>query len=160
MFKRLLSRRSFCSWRFVLFACAVLVSTAVLQMSAAGPDFAGTWKLDAQKSDFGQLPSPSAITDRVTQHPGEILINRDRDGEAVVIRVPLNESERENTIRGMSTKTRGRLNGDVLVINYETSRNKSEEHWSKSPDGSILTVKRHLSSPRGETDQTLVMVRQ
>jgi hypothetical protein len=128
--------------------------------AAAGADFSGTWKMDAKQSDFAQLPGPSSITDRVTQQPAEIVVNRDRDGEPVVIHIPLDGSERENTMRGMVSKTRGHLAGDALIVNYDSARAHSEERWTKSPDGRILTVKRHLSSPRGDTDQTIVMVRQ
>ena len=116
--------------------------------------------MDPKQSDFAQLPAPSSVTDRVTQQAGEIVINRDRDGEPVVIHVPLDGSERENTMRGMVSKTRGHLAGETLIINYDSARAHSEERWTKSADGRILTVKRHLSSPRGDTDQTLLMVRQ
>lgn len=145
-----------------LWAGFILLSA--LPGRAAVADFTGTWKLDAGRSQFGRIPPPPAILDRVSQSPTEITVHRDRGGESVVIHIPLDSSSRENAIRGMSMKTHGRLTPETLVVDYDGKRAggavHSEERWSVSPDGKTLTVKRHLVSPQGETDQTLVFAKQ
>ena len=36
------------------------------------PDFSGTWKLDVDQSDYGDLQGPNSRTDTIEQHEGEI----------------------------------------------------------------------------------------
>jgi hypothetical protein len=56
----------------------MVVLFAALVISAAGqgqqrPDFSGTWKLDVDKSDYGDLQGPSSRTDTIEQRDGEIM---------------------------------------------------------------------------------------
>lgn len=131
--------------------------------AADRPDFNGTWKLDASKSDFGPLPGPSQVTDRIAQSDSEVVINRNREGRDSVIHVPLDGSQTENNLRGVNMKTQGRWDGGALIIDFTGQRGgaaaKSEERWTLTPDGKAIKVTRHLSGAQGETEQTLTMVR-
>jgi hypothetical protein len=132
--------------------------------AADHPDLSGTWKLDASKSDFGPFPGPSSMVDRIEQKTGEVTVNRDRAGEAVVLHIPLDGTPRSNEIRGVATQTTGRWDGNTLVIDYSGQQRgrpaKSEERWTVSADGKTMQVVRQLSGAMGSTEQTLLMVKQ
>jgi hypothetical protein len=146
----------------------IFVGLAALSTGAARaaehPDLSGTWRLDAAKSDFGPFPGPGSMTDRIQQQPAEIIVNRDRAGEPVVIHIPLDGSERTNDIRGNTMKTTAHWDGGTLVIDYSGQQRgrpaKSEERWTLAPDGRSMKVVRQLSGPQGATEQTLTMVKQ
>jgi hypothetical protein len=104
------------------------------------------------------------MTDRIEQQSAEIVINRDRAGEPVVIHIPLDGSERTNDIRGNTMKTSAHWDGVTLVIDYNGQQRgrpaKSEERWTVAQDGKTMKVVRQLSGPQGATEQTLFMVKQ
>jgi hypothetical protein len=132
--------------------------------AAEHPDLTGTWKLDASKSDFGPFPGPNSMTDRIEQQAAELVINRDRAGEPVVIHIPLDGSERSNDIQGNNMKTTAHWDGGTLVIDYNGQQRgrpaKSEERWTAAPDGKSMKVVRQLSGAQGATEQTLWMIKQ
>ncbi len=143
----------------------ILVLSSSLCLSAAGhPSFNGTWKMDAGKSDFGALPAVGAISDHITQQDTEIVVDRTRDGQAILMHIPLDGTQKDNDILGMAMKTQAHWDGDVLLVDFAGTRRGSpvsyKERWSLAPDGKTFQVARHLTSPRGETDQTLIMVKQ
>jgi hypothetical protein len=136
-----------------------------IRVSAAPhPSFTGTWKMDTSQSDFGMLPKVSSITDRITEQGSEIVINRTREGRDVEIHIPLDGSQKDNDIMGNPMKTDAHWDGDVLTVNFVGTRNGKpisyKERWTLAPDGKTYQISRHLTSPRGETDQTLLMVKQ
>jgi hypothetical protein len=56
---------------------AMVALFTALVISAVGwgqqrPDFSGTWKLDVDRSDYGDLQGPNSRTDTISQHDGEI----------------------------------------------------------------------------------------
>ena len=120
--------------------------------------------MDAANSDFGMLPKVSEIVDRITQQGSDLVIHRTRDGQNLVIDIPLDGSQKDNDILGMPMKTQGRWDGNVLVVDFSGTRRGNpityKERWTLSGDGKGFQVARHLTSARGETDQTLVMVKQ
>jgi hypothetical protein len=132
--------------------------------AADPPDLSGTWKLDAAKSDFGAFPGPNSMTDKIEQRATEIIVNRDRAGEPVVIHIPLDASERSNEIRGTAMKTTGHWDGTTLVIDYNGQQRgrpaHSQERWTIAPDGKTLKVIRQLSGPQGAMEQSLLMIKQ
>jgi hypothetical protein len=147
-----------------LFFLLLAVLSGVGLRAADHPDLTGTWKLDAAKSDFGPFPGPGSMTDHIDQQKSEIIVNRDRAGEPVVIHLPLDGSERTNELRGNAMKTTAHWDGGTLVIDYRGQQRgrpaQSEERWTVAPDGKTMKVIRQLSGPQGKMEQTLLMVRQ
>jgi len=133
------------------------------QPPAAHTNFTGTWKLDNTHSDFGRFPGPARLIDNIVQSGSEIVINRDRDGEHVVIHVPLDGSLRENKVRVGMVKTRAHWEGATLVIEYTGLKGKSgvkaEERWTLTPRKTTIKVIRNLIAAKGESQQTLTMVK-
>ena len=105
-----------------LFFLLLAVLSGVGLRAADHPDLTGTWNLDAAKSDFGPFPGPGSMTDHIDQQKSEIIVNRDRAGEPVVIHLPLDGSERTNELRGNAMKTTAHWDGGTLVITKNTSR--------------------------------------
>ena len=120
--------------------------------------------MDASQSDFGPLPAVGAITDRIAQRDAELVINRTRDGQDLVIHVPLDGSSKDNDILGMSMTTDAHWEGNVLLVNFAGMRNGNpvsyRERWTLAADGKSFQVARHLTGRRGSTDQKLLMVKQ
>ena len=120
--------------------------------------------MDPSRSDFGMLPKVSALTDRIRQEESELIIERTREGQDLVIHIPLDGSQKDNDILGMAMKTSGHWDGDTLTVDFSGMRRGNQvtykERWTLLPDGKTFQVARHLTSPRGETDQTLLMVKQ
>ena len=153
--------------RFLPFLWMVTVclgAGSAVAFAADHPQFSGAWKLDHDKSDFGEASGPSQVTDSITQTASALTIDRDRDGEKSTIRVPLDGTQSDVKLRNMPMKAQSHWDGTTLVIEYTGSRLggaiRSEEKWTLSADGKVLTVERHGSSRRGETTQKLLMVKQ
>jgi hypothetical protein len=49
-----------------LFSLALLTLALGLVQAQAKTDFSGTWKLNAGKSDFGPMPPPDSMTEKIT----------------------------------------------------------------------------------------------
>jgi hypothetical protein len=144
---------------FLLSAGAVVAPVP----AADHPDFSGTWTLDVSKSKFGPIPGPSSLSDNITQGDTEIVIHRDRAGKPSEIHIPLDGSQKDNILRGVTMKTEGHWDNGALVIDYTGQRGgsaaKVEERWMPADGGKAIRVTRHLSGAQGETDQILIMVR-
>lgn len=120
--------------------------------------------MDASQSDFGPLPAVNAITDRITQQGTELVINRTRDGQALMMRVPLDGTAKDNDVLGLTMSTEGHWDGNALLVNFTGTRNGNpvsyKERWTLAADGKTFQVARHLTGRRGSTDQKLLMVKQ
>jgi len=60
---------------------AALIGILVLGISFGGTDFSGNWKLDLDKSDFGQMPAPYDMTYTIKHSEPEILVEWMFDGD-------------------------------------------------------------------------------
>ncbi len=120
--------------------------------------------MDSSHSDFGMLPKVAAITDRITEQENEVVVNRNRDGQDVTIHIPLDGSSQNNDILGNAMNTSGHWEGSTLIVDFSGQRRGNtvtyKERWTLSPDSKTFQVARHLTSSRGETNQTLLMVKQ
>ncbi len=149
----------------VLASLALLLCAALAQ---AKPDFTGDWKLDAAKSDFGQMPAPQSMVQKVTHSEPNLKVVSTQvssRGEFTSERnYTTDGKECVNKMRNTEVKSTLKWDGDTLVINSKFSFQDNEitttERWSLSGDGKVLTVKSHFSSPQGEGDSTRVLVRQ
>jgi len=55
----------------VFFAALLAASWGLLQAQAK-PNFSGTWKLNAGKSNFGPMPAPETRTDKITHQDPDL----------------------------------------------------------------------------------------
>lgn len=148
---------------------ALLMSVPVL---AANPDFSGTWKLDAAKSDFGQFPAPDKYELVIDHKDPDMTIKTTQAGQMgeftneIKITTDGKEFTSENP-RGKATGT-AKWDGATLVTSTVRKFNrdgqefefKMDEKWSLSEDGKTLTQNVHMASQMGEIDMKRVLTKQ
>ncbi len=149
-----------------IFVAGLLLLCAAISM--ATPNFTGEWKMNATKSDFGQMPPPSSAVKKITHEDpnlkdvstwtgdqGEMEINATytTDGKECANKSPMGES-----------KSTLKWDGDTLVIetkaDFEGNTATITSRWTLSGDGKVLTEKAHFSSSMGEGDMTIVYDKQ
>ncbi len=147
---------------------AVLALLLCAVAAQAKPNFSGEWKLNASKSDFGMMPAPTSLVQKITHNDPELKVVRTQVSERGEF---TNESvyttdgkECVNKSRFGETKSTLKWDGDVLVIeskmDFQGNAVTVTEKWSLSEDGKTLTLNRHFSSSQGEGDVKTVLEKQ
>ncbi len=147
--------------------------TLILLLLAGGVaqaevNFAGDWKLNVSKSDFGQFPAPSAMTQQNAHEEPSLKVavkistgNGDFDWESTY---RTDGTETTNQFGPNQMKSRAAWEGGVLVINTKGSFGDTEativDRWTLSADGKTFTIQRGWKSSRGEMEQKLVLEKQ
>jgi hypothetical protein len=147
---------------------AVLAIVLLAAPAFAKADFSGEWKLNLSKSDFGPLPAPTSVTENITHQDPALKLAIKQTSERGDREYQLNYStdgkETTNEMRGNPVKSVAKWDGDTLVIDTKGSFDGNDfsvqDRMSLSPDGKVLTVKRHFTSSMGEADQTMVLEKQ
>ena len=152
--------------RLAILAAPILF-LAVLA-GAAAPNLTGDWKLNLSKSDLGQMPPPSSMTQKVTHEDPKLKVAvkqssdmGDFDWEA---NYTTDGKECVNTIRDNEAKSVVKWEGEALTFDTKGKFGDNDftmkDKWTLSADGKVLTVERHFSSAMGEGDQKLVFEKQ
>ena len=147
---------------------AGLVLLMYAAMAQAKSDFTGEWKLDVAKSDFGQMPAPQSMVQKITHNEPSLKVVSTQvssRGEFTSERnYTTDGKECVNKMRNNEVKSTLKWDGDTLVINSKFSFQDNEitttERWTLSGDGKVLTVKSHFSSSQGEGDTTRILNKQ
>jgi hypothetical protein len=133
-------------WRWVILMA--FLACAQMACFAAGtdqPNFAGKWKADLAKCEFGMEPVPGSLVYTVEQNGLALTIERVKQENG-------NETKIVRTVQA-------KLDGTTLVLEYSTNAQGYDLHiierWSLSADGNDLTVFRSISAAEGATDQKL-----
>jgi hypothetical protein len=150
--------------------CIALFVAALFNVAAFAqkPNFSGTWKLNAGKSDFGPLPAPESRTD-VIEHSDpnlkDVVSAQGAQGKQdFTANYTTDGKEVTNKIGPREVKSTANWEGNNLVVNSKTSFNDNDitikSSWSLSDDGKTLTQNVHFTSPMGEADQKMVYEKQ
>ncbi|MBE0660777.1 MAG: hypothetical protein IH602_23995 [Bryobacteraceae bacterium] len=149
-----------------------VLALTVAAIAADKPDFTGTWKIDAAKSDFGQMPAPEKM-ERVIDHKDPSIKikttqstpNGDRtmDTEYTLD----GKEQKQETPRGAVMYT-PKWEGNVVVIDSKRTMNvqgqqveiTGVERWSLSEDGKTMTVDSKMVAPMGELTMKAVFAKQ
>lgn len=150
---------------FPLLALGFLLGVPAAQ---AKTSFTGTWKLNIEKSDFGPMPQPNSLVDKIEQSDSVLKINRaqsNQNGEMTYdIAFTLDRQESTNTVRGNPLKSTAKWDGDSFLIETKLKMQDNDiqinDRWTFGEDGKTILIARHLKSNQGEADQKLVMVKQ
>lgn len=154
-------------FRRLMVAGVMLMSVAALT-AAAKPNFAGDWKLNPAKSEFGQFPGPSSMTQKATHDDPTLKVatkmatdNGDFDFES---NYSTDGKETTNNFGPNAMKSTAKWEGDVLAIQTKGQFGDAEvtisDKWEISADGKTLTVKRRFISAQGEMEQKMVFDKQ
>ena len=149
----------------VIFACFLLAALPALAKS----NFSGDWKLNASKSDFGQMPAPSSMTAKIAHDDPKLesSFKQSSDMGDFEIASKYTTDGKECTNQGFGgseMKSVLKWEGDTLVIDSKAKFGDNDvtmqEKWTLSADGKTLTVVRSFKSQMGEMAQKLVMEKQ
>ncbi len=145
----------------------VLLSLAAFSAHAK-PNFTGDWKLNITKSDFGQFPAPSSMSQKASHEDPSLKVatkmamdNGDFDFESTY---STDGKETTNTFGPNAMKSVAKWEGDILSIQTKGQFGDNEltilDKWEVSADGKTLTMHRQFTSSQGELVQKLVLEKQ
>jgi len=148
-------------------ALAILLFGA-LSMAQAKPNFSGEWKFDAEKSNFGPMPTPSIFTRKITQNDPKLHVVTTQSGpqgeRTSEAEYSTDGTEVVNKTRGAEAKSTAAWEGEALnittKIDVEGNSIVLKEKWTLSGDGKLLTTALHATTPQGEFEITIVMNKQ
>jgi hypothetical protein len=145
-------------------------AAAMIHTGSSMPDLSGTWKLDAGKSNFGQMPPPASQVDTIADSEPSIKITIDQKGGMMG---DTNYSEALTTdgkdaswpgMGGSQVNGSAHWEGNALVVDSKTSFQgndvKIKDTFTLSADGSTLTEVTHIESGMGNFDTTNVFTKQ
>ncbi len=146
--------------------CTLTLFCALPLMAA--PDFSGSWKVNKLKSDFGPMPPPDSLTMTVDhKDPKLTVVNKQsRDGNEFESTSNYTTDGKEcvNEFRGNSRKSTLSWEGETLVIVSKAKFGDNDititEKWVLSGEGKVLTISRHMVTPRGESDTKTTLDKQ
>lgn len=148
----------------------LLVVSAVAQ--SAMPNFSGTWKLDAAKSDFGMMPAPESIVMLIDHKEPTVKVTTTQksqmgdtsndssyttDGKDNVnkMRSPAGDQDVKST-----TKWNGKILATTRTIEAQGMSIGIDDAWELSADGTVMTINRQLKTPQGDFSTKIVFNKQ
>ncbi len=152
--------------RYILVAGSILLVCAA--MAQTKPNFSGDWKMNPAKSDFGQMPAPSSIVQKITHNDPDLkVVNTsvsERGEFTTNLTYTTDGKECVNKGRMGETKSTLKWDGAALVIESKSEFQGNPftitSRWTLSEDGKVLTVSNHFSSSMGEGDSKIVYDKQ
>lgn len=155
-------------FRRSLLTISILALFASLASAQDKPNFSGSWKMNAAKSDFGPMPAPDKA-ERVVAHEEPTLKIKNtqtgQNGDQVTeMEYKTDGSEFTLKRRNMDIKAVGKWEGAKLVVKSKFEAQGMEiastENWTLSEDGKVLTIVTALGTPQGDFEIKLVMDKQ
>jgi hypothetical protein len=147
--------------------------TTVLALAAlpvlAKPNFTGDWKLNNSKSSFGQMPTPSSMTNKITHADPKLTTAVKQSGDMGDFEMSSTYTTdgKESTNQGFggsTTTSTAKWDGDTLLIETKGKFGDNDftmsDKWTLSEDGKVLTIVRVFKSAMGEGEQKLVFDKQ
>ena len=148
---------------------ATLVALTVTAHDApaqAKPDFSGSWKMNAARSDFGLVPAPASIERKITHAEPSLTIVEAQDvgfGMQTATRTYTTDGKGSSFMsQGAEVKGTAVWEGNEVVVTsaVEVAMLKFIDRMMLSTDGKTLTSVIKLSSPQGDVDMKLVFEKQ
>jgi len=135
----------------------------------AKPNFAGTWKLDTAKSDFGPMPGPSSMT-RVIQHEEpNMQVKTTQVGQrgefTTELKYTTDGKDSINKTQMGDIKANVNWDGDILVVKYKMNSPQAgeidiEDRWQLTGDGKGTTVTSKIKGSFGDVERKLVFTKE
>jgi hypothetical protein len=146
---------------FALLALAALPALAK-------PNFTGDWKLNASKSDFGQMPAPDSMTYKVKHDDPKLVNDSQQSGQfSMEQHLTYSTDGKESTnegFQGSTMKSVAKWDGDTLVIETKGQFGDNEvnitQKWTLSADGKSLTVVQAIKAAQFEGQSKMIFDKQ
>jgi hypothetical protein len=157
------------NWTIRIFALTLLMAAMALVEAQAKTDFSGTWKADISKCDFGPMPPPDSIVEKIVHEDPSLKVNiaqtgGDQGDVAYDMAYTTDGKESVNHMGENEFRTTLQWDGDDLVGDtkgtYGGFNFTSKDRWTLSDGGKTITVARHISTDSGDIDMKFVFVKQ
>ena len=136
--------------------------------AASSPNFAGRWTINVQKSEFGMLFAPKTEAVKITQRGIHLKIsdaatNAQDETKRTQSALTVNGQQCTVTLIATPYSAMGALSWKDGSLTFDGSGSSSgvdfqvKETWALSTDKRTITIIRHFTSARGNTDQTVVL---
>jgi hypothetical protein len=134
----------------------------------ARPNFSGTWKMNAGKSDFGTMPPPDSRTDTV-DHKDPVMkesvsMATGQGDMQWDLTYTTDGKDSKNTVMGSEMTSNAHWDGQTLVVDSKANFGGTDMtiHQTAvlSEDGKTLTRQVHIAGPMGEGDQKIIFDKQ
>jgi hypothetical protein len=156
--------------RYWTVLCAAAALTLVIPAAAwAKPNFSGSWKLNAGKSDFGQMTGPAKMERKVTHEDPSLkysIVQSSPQGTDVTTDLAYTTDGKPSTNQTPMGELTGTASFDGDVLNIVNKREfqgleiTQTERWTLSDEGKTLTIDSRVSMPRGHVEMKIVMDKQ
>jgi len=152
--------------RVVLAMLAAVALAAHEAPAQSKPNFSGSWKMNAARSDFGLVPAPASIARKITHAEPSLAIVEDQDagfGVQNVTRVYTTDGRGSSfTSQGAEVKGTAVWEGNDLVVTSEVAVAllKYIDRMSLSADGKTMTSAIKLTSPDGAIHMKVIFEKQ
>jgi hypothetical protein len=163
-------------YSLTLVAGLFLASHAYAAPAAADqPDLSGTWKLNVEKSDFGQIPPPTSETNVITQSGADIKLatKSERDQgtreytialkiDGTVTPTPEGTFPPESPLQIISSKAEWDLKTLVITqqASFQGNPGSLKSKYTLSTDGKVLTRTTNVSMGMGDFTTTMIYDKQ
>jgi hypothetical protein len=149
-----------------LLGTVLALALAVAAQPASKPNFSGEWKLNLEKSQFGALPPPTAMTRKITHAEPSLTIDETQTSplgdQSTTRSYKTDGSAMTFMVQGASVSGSAKWAGNVLEVlsNVEAIGMSFTDKMSLSPDGKTLTSSVQVTTPQGNMDITVVFEKQ
>jgi hypothetical protein len=130
------------------------------------PNFSGSWKMNAARSDFGPVPAPASIERKITHAEPSLVIVEAQDaglGVQTVTRTYTTDGK-GTTFESQGAEVKGTAvwegNEVVVTSEVEVVMIKYIDRMMLSPDGKTLTSVIKLATPQGDVDMKVLFEKQ
>jgi hypothetical protein len=142
-------------YRIVTIALLALLCCFHYASAQEPPDLSGTWKLNLDKSDYGDLSGPSSRTEVIEQHDGTItesIVSEFRnkpqqyklvystDGSKSVLPADAGVRIGFVALKSISASWKGSALVVTQILNYQDSDLMAKNTYTLSSDGRTLTI--------------------
>lgn len=154
--------------RRIVLAWVAALALTVTGQAWAKPNFTGSWKLNAGKSNFGPMPGPEKMERKIAHDDPSLKITTTQVGPQGEVTSDLtyktDGSESVNKMRGAEVKAVAKWEGNALTVASKREVQGMEitqnENWTLSEDGKVLTIVNKINTPQGDFEITVVMDKQ
>ena len=154
--------------RIVSMAALVGVMVSGTAAAQSTPNFSGDWKMNGTASNFGGMPAPTSLSQKIVHEEPTLKVATAQSGEfgdwTSDFTFTTDGKECLNKVADFQVKSTLKWDGPVLVVDstmdFQGSPATMTDRWSLSEDGKTMTVDRHFSGPMGAGDGKIVFDRQ
>ena len=150
----------------VLILAVSMLSLIGIAGAADKPNFSGEWKMNAAKSNFGQLPAPSSFVRKIKHaDPSLAIIEEQSAGGAQSTTTRRLTTDGKSTtleLNGLAAMCSAVWDGSDLVATtaMDSAGLKFTDKMGLSADGKVLTSKVKIATPQGDAELVIVFERQ